>query len=71
MLHNYCSHSPQQEPNCRTRTCLEPHGQTPSDSFNTFFSETGARKYMPKAIFINLTPTVMDKVRIETCRQPF
>jgi tubulin alpha len=33
------------------------------DSFNTFFTETGAGKYVPRAVFIDLEPTV-----IGTCR---
>ena len=28
------------------------------DAFNTFFSETGAGKYVPRAIFLDLEPTV-------------
>jgi tubulin alpha len=33
------------------------------DSFNTFFSETGAGKHVPRAVFIDLEPTVVDEVR--------
>lgn len=29
------------------------------DSFTTFFSETGAKKYVPRAIFVDLEPTVI------------
>lgn len=29
------------------------------DSFTTFFSETGAGKYVPRAIFVDLEPTVI------------
>lgn len=29
------------------------------DSFNTFFSETGAGKYVPRTIFVDLEPTVV------------
>lgn len=29
------------------------------DSFNTFFSETGAGKHVPRAVFIDLEPTVV------------
>ena len=32
------------------------------DSFNTFFSETGAGKHVPRAIFVDLEPTVVGKV---------
>ena len=55
--------------------CLEhgilPDGTMPSDdsigvaddSFNTFFSETGTGKHVPRAIFIDLEPTVIDEIR--------
>ena len=33
------------------------------DSFNTFFSETGAGKHVPRAVFVDLEPTVVDEVR--------
>ena len=39
------------------------------DSFNTFFSETGAGKHVPRAIFVDLEPTVVDEVRTGTYRQ--
>ena len=53
--------------------CLEhgihPDGTMPSDdnalnddSFNTFFSETGAGKHVPRAVFVDLEPTVIGKV---------
>ena len=29
------------------------------DSFNTFFSETGAGKHVPRAVFMDLEPTVV------------
>ena len=51
---------------CWELYCLEhgiqPDGQMPSDktvgggddSFNTFFSETGAGKHVPRAVFVDL-----------------
>ena len=33
------------------------------DSFSTFFSETGAGKHVPRAVFVDLEPTVVDEVR--------
>lgn len=48
--------------------CSEkPDGQMPSDktvgggddSFNTFFSETGSGKHVPRAVFIDLEPNVV------------
>ena len=56
---------------CWELYCLEhgiqPDGQMPSDktigggddSFNTFFSETGAGKHVPRAVFIDLEPSVV------------
>ncbi|CAN6454209.1 unnamed protein product [Victoria cruziana] len=41
------------------------------DAFNTFFSETGAGKHVPRAIFVDLEPTVIDEVRAGTYRQLF
>ena len=60
---------------CWELYCLEhgiqPDGQMPSDktigggddSFNTFFSETGAGKHVPRAVFIDLEPTVVGKLK--------
>jgi len=68
---------------CWELYCLEhgiqPDGQMPSDktigggddSFNTFFSETGAGKHVPRAVFMDLEPSVVDEVRTGTYRQLF
>lgn len=40
------------------------------DSFNTF-SETGAGKHVPKAVFVDLEPTVIDEVHTGTYCQFF
>ena len=60
---------------CWELFCLEhgiqPDGQMPSDktigggddAFNTFFSETGAGKHVPRCVFVDLEPTVVDEVR--------
>jgi len=67
---------------CWELYCLEhgiqPDGQMPSDkmmggddSFTTFFAETGAGKHVPRAVFIDLEPTVIDEVRTGTYRQLF
>src|SRR5688572_14287068 len=42
-----------------------------NDAFNTFFSETGAGKHVPRAVFIDLEPTVIDEVRTGTYKQLF
>lgn len=41
------------------------------DAFNTFFSETGAGKHVPRAVFVDLEPTVIDEIRTGTYRQLF
>ena len=41
------------------------------DSFNTFFNETGAGKHVPRCIFVDLEPNVIDEVRTGTYRQLF
>ena len=41
------------------------------DSFTTFFSETGTGKHVPRAVFVDLEPTVIDEVRLGTYRQLF
>uniref|UniRef100_A0A4W2GHM1 Tubulin/FtsZ 2-layer sandwich domain-containing protein n=1 Tax=Bos indicus x Bos taurus TaxID=30522 RepID=A0A4W2GHM1_BOBOX len=68
---------------CWELYCLEhgiqPDGQMPSDktigggddSFNTFFSETGTGKHVPRAVFVDLEPTVIDEVCTGTYRQLF
>ncbi|KAI4535791.1 hypothetical protein MG293_014118 [Ovis ammon polii] len=68
---------------CWELYCLEhgiqPDGQMPSDktigggddSFNTFFSETGAGKHVPRAVFVDLEPTVIDVVHTGTYHQLF
>ncbi|XP_038077119.1 tubulin alpha chain-like [Patiria miniata] len=69
---------------CWELYCLEhgiqPDGQMPSDktigddddSFNTFFSATSSSgHYNPRAIMIDLEPTVIDEVRTGTYRQLF
>ncbi|KOO30047.1 alpha tubulin, partial [Chrysochromulina tobinii] len=66
---------------CWELYCLEhgiqPDGQMPSDktigggddAFNTFFSETGSGKHVPRTVFVDLEPTVIDEVRTGTYRQ--
>jgi len=41
------------------------------DSFNTFFSECGSGKHVPRAVFVDLEPTVVDEVRTGTYRSLF
>ncbi|XDV50816.1 hypothetical protein PO909_019825 [Leuciscus waleckii] len=65
---------------CWELYCLE-HGFQPDgtivvdgsmvadSSFGTFFSETGAGKHVPRAVFIDLEPTVVDEIRNGPYRQ--
>lgn len=46
-------------------------GQAGEDAFSTFFSETGNQKYVPRALFVDLEPTVIDEVRTGEYRQLF
>ncbi|KAB1226794.1 Tubulin alpha chain [Morella rubra] len=56
---------------------IQPNGQMlgdktvgrGDDAFNTSFSETGAGKHVPRAIFVDLEPTVIDEVRNGRCCQ--
>ncbi|XP_005918419.1 tubulin alpha chain [Haplochromis burtoni] len=68
---------------CWELYCLEhgiqPDGQMPRDKpiggnnhcSSALFSETEAGKYVPRAIFVDLEPTVIDEVRTGTYRQLF
>ena len=56
---------------CWELYCLEhgiqPDGAMPSDkavgddSFSTFFQETGAGKHVPRAVYVDLEPSVVGK----------
>jgi tubulin alpha len=67
---------------CWELFCIE-HGLNPdgtvqsenywadNDSFGTFFSETGAGKRVPRSLYLDLEPTVVDEVRTGSYRQLF
>jgi len=44
-------------------------GEAKDQAFNTFFSEAGSGKYVPRAVMIDLEPTVVDEVRTGTYRK--
>ncbi|XP_042565874.1 tubulin alpha-8 chain-like isoform X1 [Clupea harengus] len=65
---------------CWELYCLEhgiqPDGRVATDSrsltdssFGTFFSDTGAGRYVPRSIFIDLEPSVIDEIRHGPYRQ--
>ena len=70
---------------CWELFCLEhgiqPDGQMPAseqestarndDCFQTFFSQTGSGKYVPRCLNMDLEPTVLDEIRTGTYRQLF
>ena len=66
---------------CWELYCLEhgiqPDGKMPSDqnnqddSFSTFFSETGNGRHVPRAVMVDLEPTVIDEIRTGTYKQLF
>ncbi|XP_015684007.1 tubulin alpha-3 chain-like [Protobothrops mucrosquamatus] len=68
---------------CWELYCLEhnilPDGTIPisngpsqaTASFETFFCKTGAGKHVPRAVFIDLEPTVIDEIRCGTYRSLF
>ncbi|CAJ0584462.1 unnamed protein product, partial [Mesorhabditis spiculigera] len=46
-------------------------GQDEVESFGTFFAETAGGKHVPRALFVDLEPTVVDEVRTGTYRTLF
>lgn len=56
---------------------IQPDGHIPQEldtgdnSFDTFFSETSAGKHVPRTVFVDLEPTVVDEVRTGTYRSLF
>ena len=40
-----------------------------NNSFSTFFSETGSGKYVPRTLFVDLEPSVIDEIRRGTYKQ--
>ena len=52
---------------------IQPDGvmtnKTTDSSFSTFFSEVSYNKHVPRTVFVDLEPTVVDEVRTGTYRQ--
>ncbi|EMR09258.1 tubulin alpha chain [Pneumocystis murina B123] len=53
------------------RLSAEKTSKPLDDGFSTFFSETGSGKYVPRSIYVDLEPNVIDQVRTGTYRQLF
>ena len=60
--------------------CLQPDGRLQggdivrgngADGFSTFFSETSSGKYVPRSLYIDLEPNVIDEVRTGKYRELF
>ena len=45
--------------------------QDGDDSFSTFFAETRKGKYVPRSVFVDLEPSVIDEIRTGKYRQLF
>ena len=54
------------QPNCITPNGQEYQEEAADDSFSTFFSTTGSGKHVPRAVFVDLEPTVVDEVILES-----
>ena len=52
-----------QNQNMKSQKNLGKQTQTKDDSFTTFYNETGTGNHVPRAIFVDLEPTVVDQVR--------
>ena len=63
----YClEHGIQPDGKMPGQTSQDPSFGVEDDSFNTFFSETGSGQHVPRAVFIDLEPTVIGKLNIMT-----
>ena len=62
--------------------CVMQHGIDPTgiyhgnsdfqlDHINVYENETAGGKYVPRAVLVNLRPTIMDSVRVSTFGQLF
>jgi len=51
--------------------CRRTSKGSEDDAFNTFFSETGSGKHVPRALFLDLEPNAIDVVRTGTHRSLF
>ncbi|KAH7713861.1 alpha-tubulin [Aphelenchoides avenae] len=50
---------------------LAEGGSTTDDSFSTFFAETGNGRHVPRAVMVDLEPSVIDEIRTGTYKQLF
>ena len=50
---------------------IEGPAPTRNDGFSTFFSETSSGKHVPRSLYVDLEPNVIDEVRTGTYRSLF
>ena len=50
---------------------VDPEKRQKDDSISTFFSEAGSGKFVPRCVFFDLEPSVVDEVRTGNYRQLF
>lgn len=59
------------EHNIEANGAMSTEKDADSSSFTTFFSETGHGRYVPRSIFVDLEPSVIDEIRTGHYRQLF
>lgn len=55
-------------PSSKAAKPIEPDTEQVDSSFETFFCETASGKHVPRAVFIDLEPTVIGKIRGQTAK---
>ena len=50
---------------------IEGSGASHDSGFSTFFSETSSGKHVPRSLYVDLEPNVIDEVRTGTFRSLF
>uniref|UniRef100_A0A8C3N7A2 Tubulin alpha chain n=1 Tax=Geospiza parvula TaxID=87175 RepID=A0A8C3N7A2_GEOPR len=50
-------------PRSKQLKSMDPNSEQVDSSFETFFCETASGKHVPRAVFIDLEPTVIDEIR--------
>ncbi|KAI8054250.1 Tubulin/FtsZ, GTPase domain-containing protein, partial [Syncephalis plumigaleata] len=67
----YCLEHNIQPNGTRSGETEEDRAALNDTSFSTFFSETGAGRYVPRSIMVDLEPAVIDEIRTGSYRQLF
>lgn len=48
---------------------MQERAPQPDNTFSTFFTETGAGKHIPRAVYVDMEPGVCDEIRVGAYRQ--